>query len=85
MLYNEHTKMYLYAVKLYQISQKMNHHTQKLEMMNYETYEYLQPVPVAAPSEALSVFDRSNTGIVRSNPTRGIDVCPRFSVLCCPV
>jgi hypothetical protein len=26
-----------------------------------------------------------NTGIVGSNPTAGMDVCPHLSVLCCPV
>jgi hypothetical protein len=26
----------------------------------------------------------SNTRIVGSNPARGMDVCPRSSVLCCP-
>jgi len=31
------------------------------------------------------VLDRSNTTIVGSNPSRGIDVCMRFSLLCCPV
>jgi hypothetical protein len=36
-------------------------------------------------SKARTVFGRSNTGIVGLNPTRGMDVCPRFSVLCCPV
>jgi hypothetical protein len=41
-------------------------------------------VPMAARSEARTVFCRSNTGIVGSNPTQGMDVCPRFSVLCCP-
>jgi hypothetical protein len=35
--------------------------------------------------EARTVFGRSNTGIVGSNPTRGMDVCPRLSVSCCPV
>jgi hypothetical protein len=34
---------------------------------------------------ARTVFDRSNTGIADSNPDRGMDVCPRFSVLRCPV
>jgi hypothetical protein len=24
-------------------------------------------------------------GIVGSNPSQGMDVCPRLSVLCCPV
>jgi hypothetical protein len=30
---------------------------------------------VAARSKARNVFARSNTGIVASNPTRGIDIC----------
>jgi hypothetical protein len=45
----------------------------------------MRPVPVAAPSEARSAFDRSNTGIVGSNPARVMDVCPRFCLLCCLV
>jgi len=40
---------------------------------------------MAALSKARTAFDRSNTGIVGSNPARGIDVCLRFSVLFCPV
>jgi hypothetical protein len=44
-----------------------------------------KPVPMAGRSDARNVFGRSKTGIVGSNPTRGMDVCPRFSVLCCPV
>jgi hypothetical protein len=40
---------------------------------------------MAALSKARTVFDRSNIGIADSNPARGMDVCPRFSVLCCPV
>jgi hypothetical protein len=43
------------------------------------------PVPMAELSEAHTFFDRSNIGISGSNPARGMDVCPRFSVLCCPV
>jgi hypothetical protein len=38
---------------------------------------------MAVRSKARNVFDRSNTGIAGSNPNRGMDVCPRFSVLCC--
>jgi hypothetical protein len=34
-----------------------------------------------ARSKARIVFDRSNT----RNAGRGMDVCPRVSVLCCPV
>jgi hypothetical protein len=36
-------------------------------------------------SKARTVFGLSNTEIVGSNPSRGMDVCLRFSVLCCPV
>jgi hypothetical protein len=36
-------------------------------------------------SEAHIVFGHWNTGIVGSNPARDMDVCPHFSVLCCPV
>jgi hypothetical protein len=30
-------------------------------------------------------LSRFNTGIAGSNPAQGMDVCPRLSVLCCPV
>jgi hypothetical protein len=40
---------------------------------------------MAVRSKARTVFDRSNTGIGGSNPAQGMDVCLRFSVLCCPV
>jgi hypothetical protein len=40
---------------------------------------------MAARSKARTVFNHSNTGILDSNPARGMDLCPRFSVLCCPV
>jgi len=43
------------------------------------------PVPMAAQSRTRAVFNRSNTGIVGSNPARGMDVCAGFSVLCWPV
>jgi hypothetical protein len=42
----------------------------------------LLAVKLAARSEARTDFDRSNTGIVSSNPARGMDMCPRLSVLC---
>jgi hypothetical protein len=38
-------------------------------------------VPIAALSETRSAFHRSKTGIASLNPARGMDVCPRFSVL----
>jgi hypothetical protein len=40
---------------------------------------------VAARSEAWNVFARLNTGIVGSNPARGMDICMRLFCLCCPV
>jgi hypothetical protein len=40
---------------------------------------------MAALSKARIAFDRSKTGIASSNPARGINMCPRFSVLYCPV
>jgi hypothetical protein len=40
---------------------------------------------MAERSKACTVYDRSNIGIASSNPSRSMDVCPRFSVLCCPV
>jgi hypothetical protein len=39
---------------------------------------------MGARSEPRTVFGRSNNGIAGSNPARGMDVCRRFSVLCCP-
>jgi hypothetical protein len=43
------------------------------------------PVSIAERSKAGTVYDRSNIEIAGSNPTWGMDVCPRVSVLCCPV
>jgi hypothetical protein len=45
----------------------------------------MPPVSMAERSKASTVFGRSNIGIAASNPTRGMDVCLRLSVLCCPV
>jgi hypothetical protein len=38
-------------------------------------YTYETPITVTARSKAWAVFARSNTEIVVSNPTRGMDVC----------
>jgi hypothetical protein len=38
------------------------------------------PITVAARSKARTVFARSNTGTVGSNPTQGMDVYVRSSV-----
>jgi hypothetical protein len=43
------------------------------------------PVSIAERSKAGTVYDRSNVGIASSNPASGMDVCPRVSVLRCPV
>jgi hypothetical protein len=41
----------------------------------------IRPVTLAARSKARNVFARLNTGIVGSNPARGMDVClPLFCV-----
>jgi hypothetical protein len=40
------------------------------------------PITVGARSKALTVFARSNTGIVSSNPTGGMDVCVRLFYVC---
>jgi hypothetical protein len=46
---------------------------------------FCEPVSIAERSEANTVFGHSNVEIAGSNPGRGMDVCLRFSVLCCPV
>jgi hypothetical protein len=46
---------------------------------------YRVPVSIAERSKACTVYDRLNIGIENSNPAWGMDVCPRVSVLCCPV
>jgi hypothetical protein len=40
------------------------------------------PIIVAALSKAWTVFARSNTGIVGSNPIRVMDVCVRLFCVC---
>jgi hypothetical protein len=55
-------------------------------------YDWSQsPVPGRGPavekhwSKACVVYDRLNIEIAGSSPAWGMDVCPRVSVLCCPV
>jgi hypothetical protein len=52
------------------------------DVKNIRNYTSTPPVTVAARSKAWNVFTRLNTGIVSSNPARGMDICKR---LCCPV
>jgi hypothetical protein len=40
------------------------------------------PLTVAARPKAWTVFARSNTGVVDSNPTRGMDVCMHLFCVC---
>jgi hypothetical protein len=40
------------------------------------------PLTVAARSKVWNVFDRLNTGIVGSNPARGMDVCLSLFCVC---
>jgi hypothetical protein len=40
------------------------------------------PITVAALPEAWNVFARSNTGVVGSNSTRGMDVCVSLFCVC---
>jgi hypothetical protein len=41
-----------------------------------------EPITVIARSKACNVFARSNTGIVGSNPTQGMDVCVLLFFVC---
>jgi hypothetical protein len=40
------------------------------------------PITAAARSKARTVFSRPNTGVMDSNPTRGMDVCVCFFCVC---
>jgi hypothetical protein len=55
-------------------------------MLLVNTYEHTSPITVAARSKTWTVFARSNTGVMDSNPTKGMDVCVRlfcaYVVLC---
>jgi len=54
---------------------------QKLNVRKYLHDKVKGPVPVAARSKACTVFNRSNTGIVASNPCWGMDVSAFFYIL----
>jgi hypothetical protein len=43
---------------------------------------YFRPPLIMAASGTWNIFARSNTGIVGSNSTQGMDVCPRFFCVC---
>jgi hypothetical protein len=42
----------------------------------------MKPITVAAWSKAWTAFARSNSGVISSNPTRGMDVCVRLLCVC---
>jgi hypothetical protein len=46
------------------------------------TLDIREAITVAARSKALNVFARSNTGIMGSNPTGGMNVCLRLFCVC---
>jgi hypothetical protein len=46
------------------------------------SYFSLTPITVAARYKTCTVFARLNTGIVGSNPTRGMDVCVLLFYVC---
>jgi hypothetical protein len=41
------------------------------------------PITVAARSQALTAFVRSNTGIMGSNPTQGMDIWCVYAIILC--
>jgi hypothetical protein len=45
---------------------------------NFSRLLSLVPITAASRSKAWTVFARSNTGIVSTNPTQGMDVCVLF-------
>jgi hypothetical protein len=70
--------------------------TKKSVRISHHSYAYYIPRPFHSPefddpnniwfrSQWPEVLDRLDTGIVCSNPARGMDICPRPSVLSCPV
>jgi hypothetical protein len=63
--------------------------THKLNLMSALNYKFTSPNATlsraqrpAARSKARTVFARSNTGVVASNPTQGVDVCMRLFCVC---
>jgi hypothetical protein len=46
---------------------------------------HIKPVSIAERTKVCTVYGRLNIEIADSIPARGMDVCLRVSVLCCPV
>jgi hypothetical protein len=51
-------------------------------LIYWRALNYIMPIPVVVLSKAWIVFTRSNTGIMSSNPTQGMDVCLRLIGVC---
>jgi hypothetical protein len=58
-----------------------NVHTLSVSLFN-DTVSIAKPVTVVERSKAWTVFVRSNTGIVDSNPTQDMDICVRLICVC---
>jgi hypothetical protein len=67
--------------KRYRLNQIVGLHDGELR----KTTWILEPITVAARCEVWTVFARSDTGIVGSNHTRGVDVCVFIMCLSCSV
>jgi hypothetical protein len=63
------------------IQMQSNINTYICGYINYITVKLSLSVPMAKRSKASTVFGRSNIGIAGSNPSQGMDVCLRLSVL----
>jgi hypothetical protein len=54
-----------------------------LALLYFVTIQLLSlPITVTARSKTRTVFDYLNTGIVGSNPTRGMNVCVHLFCVC---
>jgi hypothetical protein len=52
-----------------------NEYSESYNINNLNVWQHQWLVTVAARSKARTVFSPSNTGIVASNPTQGMDIC----------
>jgi hypothetical protein len=62
----------------------MNIKTNKVGKIS-KTYFEKSVFDWSAGSEALTTLDSSRTGVVSSNPFRGVYICSLFSASCCPL
>jgi hypothetical protein len=70
----------------FQITITLNGFISLFRILNISRLKILiTPITVAARSKALTFFAHSNTGIVGSDPSRGMDMCVRLLCFCFPV